>query len=208
MLKSIKLIPYLVLLLACASFVFSVKTCQQNRTEAKELKDQLRAMNANIVTYKDEQERWHAERETEAISHIKTLRTIAEYDNQIKATLADLPTVKKSLKNLEYLGIAGIKSGYNVLPTSVKDTLYVVNKDTSKAKINTGIDPEGWYSYRAYVSNNTIQELSFFTNDSIANAVTFKRKWLFGRKRYNQELISYNPNSKIRYSRSIIVRRN
>ena len=181
-----------------------VGQCTKERDTKISLENVIRAQEQNIKIYQDEKKNWVTQHEVAEIRNAEAMEIMKQHDKEMLATLE---RINKRMKSIEYLCITAMASNYNIPAPSTKDTIVMINNESVKAQALSYQDPAGWYSFKALNVGGTIQDINFQTHDSLITSVTWKRRWLFGRKRYTQEIISLNPNSRVHYARSIIVKK-
>jgi hypothetical protein len=164
-----------------------------------------RSSDQKVKIYQDSEKAWHTRSDVYEVKSIEALRLVAKYDPVLANLDKRFESVNKNLKNIQYLGISSMSSSYPIDRPGSTDTLVIFNKDTIQAKAIIQTDSLRWYTFKALVYNNTIQHIDFQAHDSLETVITFKRKWLLGRKRYFQEIKSLNPHSKVNYARSIKI---
>lgn len=193
-------------LTALLFFAVSVYQCQSNDSRIDDIKNIVVSQNESIRTFKDEANRWHSVATATQLQHHEAVKLYIKSDTQLNSVVKQFTTVKKSLRNLEYLGVTGLTSNYNITNQIIKDTVILGNNDTLKAKFVYGAEPKNYYRYQAIVYNNDIKDLQIQTNDTINVAVTKWRKWFLGKRRYRSEVISSNPYSKITYQKTLLIK--
>lgn len=187
-------------------FAVSVYQCKRNDSRIDDIKNIVVSQNESIRTFKDEANRWHSVATATQLQHHEAVKLYIKSDTQLNSVVKQFTIVKKSLRNLEYLGVTGLSSNYNIKPQIFRDTVILQNKDTLKAKFVYGAEPKNYYHYQAIVYNNDIKDLQIQTNDTINVAVTKWRKWFLGKRRYRSEVISSNPYSKITYQKTLLIK--
>lgn len=208
MLNPIKEIIFKIILLLTGWVLFAVSVyqCKRNDSRIDDIKNIVVSQNESIRTFKDEANRWHSVATATELQHHEAVKLYVKSDTQLNKITKEFITVKKSLRNLEYLGVTGLTSNYNITNQYIKDTVYLQNKDTLKAKFIYGAEPKNYYRYQAIVYNNNIKDLQIQTNDTINVAVTKWRKWFLGKRRYRSEVISSNPYTKITYQKTLLIK--
>ena len=187
-------------------FAVSVYQCKRNDSRIDDIKNVITSQDESIRTFKDEAGRWHSVATATELQHHEAVKLYIKSDSQLNNVVKQFTTVKKSLRNLEYLGITGLTSNYNITNQIIKDTVYLHHTDTLKAKFVYGAEPKNYYRYQAIVYNNDIKDLKIQTNDTINVAVTKFRKWFLGKRRYRSEVISSNPYTKITYQKTLLIK--
>lgn len=198
-------VKIMIALISWVFFIVSVQQCRRNDERANDIKNIIESQTKEIQAFKDEAKKWHSIAAVTALNHNESVKLAIKNDPELANIAKEFRSVKQSLKNIKYLGTTSLESKYDIIHHTVRDTVYIENNDTVSAKLSVGFDPNGYYQYRAIVSNNNIKTISISSYDTITTAVTMYRKWLFGRKRYKQEIISRNPNTKITYQKSLII---
>jgi hypothetical protein len=195
----------LLALIGWVFFAISVYQCERNDSRIDDIKNIVNTQNESIRTFKDEANRWHSVATATELQHHEAVKMYIKSDTNLNRVIKDFTTVKKSLKNLEYLGITTLSSNYNATHQIILDTVYIQNKDTLPAKYIHGVEPRNYFSYQAIVYNNDIKDLQIQSNDTINVAVTKWRKWFLGKKRFRSEVISSNPYTKITHQKTLLI---
>lgn len=193
-------VPILLILVAFLSVVLLGK-----RNELVEVGRLATNRGDSIRIFQDENLAWHTRGEVMELKTVEAVNLLAKYDKSFEDLHTKFETINHNMKNLQYLGITQMRTNYHIKEPGSKDTLYVLKSDTIPAQVATMRDTAGWYDFKAIVINGQIRDIQINTRDSLSTAITYKRKWFLGRKRYQQEIISHNPHSKITYSRSVII---
>lgn len=191
----------LVLIMAFGLFTFS-----RHKQERQELQSLLDHRKDSIRNFQDQANNWHSISNVFEVRSVQALQLAASQNKQIQDLHQNFEFVRKDLKNLQYLGITAMQSNYLINEPTKTDTIFISQKDTIPAQIYTKTDTAGWYQVKAVFINSQIKDISLTTRDSITTAITWRRKyWIFGRKRYTQEIISHNPYTRVSYQKNIIV---
>jgi Na+-transporting methylmalonyl-CoA/oxaloacetate decarboxylase gamma subunit len=184
-----------------------VSAIRKQQEEIFSYKGYIKGQATEIKAWKDEKQRWHTQTEITELRNAQALKLIARYDKDFSDLHKNVSSLKKNLSNLQYASIVGMESHYDNRGVPIKDTLIVLNKDTTKAYVVNIQDSSGWYSITALAIRDQLLNVNINTRDSLTTVLTYKRKWFLGRKRYYQEIVSHNPHSRIVYSKSILLRK-
>lgn len=177
---------------------------RSNQNKISSYESSIRAEQQNVKKWQDNTGLWRSRAESAEIKSNDALKYLATYDKNFATLSQEFDGLKKNLKNLQYVGFTGTSSSYNI-HTSSKDTIFVFQKDTSKAKYFDYKDSSGWFTAKGYMlENGDVPLLDFETRDSLVTVLT-KKKRLFRKAIYTQEIKSYNPHTKVSYNRSVLV---
>lgn len=197
--------------LMLVSFVFVALLVYNDNKRSKEIrsyKSIIQTQSAEIKNWKDYRQRWHNTTEVTNVQSTQALEMLVKYDKAFAGINENFTTIKKNFKNLEYMGVVGMQSNYDLQRVPIRDTIIMIGKDTSKtlsAQVFSIKDSSGWYSIKAVIVGSKLADIDIKTKDSISTAITVKRKWLFGRRRYYQEIVSHNPYSNVVFSRTVTM---
>jgi len=171
--------------------------------EIKDLKSIITSKDHEIKTWQDKSGEWHSRAYAAEIRSNQTLKYLSQHDARLSELSGKIDGLKSNLKNLQSYSEMAIESNQSAAIKG-RDTIFVVNKDTVSGKFYTYSDR--WNNIVALTRNDSMYCINKY-KDSIINAVIWERKWLLGRKRYTQEVISENPNTEITYSRNLTVKK-
>jgi hypothetical protein len=198
------------ILLSCLLAGTVVLLSWRNGNQLEEInsyKASLESHKKEIQIWKDNEGLWRSKLEVSLITSRDALKTLAIYDERFNSLSSQFDGLKKNLSNLNSVNFSSSSSNYNIT-TKIKDSVIINNKDTSKFYVFNYCDPEGWYITSGKINyDNKILSIKIESKDSISSVVYWKRKWLLGRKKFYQEVKSFNPNTKIKYSESIIFKK-
>ena len=177
---------------------------RSNVNQVSSYENLLRVEKQKSKVWQDESGRWHSKAETAQLKSTEALCYLAKYDLRFANLSKDFDGVRKDLKNIQYAGFTGTQSDYTIR-TSSKDTMIVLNQDTTHGMYFDYLDPEGWFLANGFVlKNGNIPFLHFSCRDSLTTVITKKRR-LFRKAILNQEIKSSNPYTKITYNQSVFI---
>jgi len=198
--------------LGILSLTFVAGRCS-NSSDASSYENVIRAKETEVKQWQDDAKHWRSRGETAEITSRSALKELSKYDERFKGMSQDFAIMKKSMKNLESASFTGTESHYHITNiTNVKDTALPPKIENGISGIlETGkyfkfTDPAGWFTAEGICVDNQPLELTFNPHDSLAGIVVKNRR-LFRRPKYTWEIKSLNPNTRIRYSESVIVKK-
>ncbi|MCU0385514.1 MAG: hypothetical protein MUE38_05770 [Flavihumibacter sp.] len=177
------------------------------QTKVSDYENYLRKEKETSKTWRDNANHWHNKASAEEVRNSTALKDLALVEERLGSLSEQFEGLRKNLGNLSYAGFSGSSSSYKIV-TGTKDTIVIFNKDTVNAIGFNYEDPQGWYSVKGVVSQERkIASLKFYSRDSLVSVVYWKRPWLLGKKKFSQEIKSFNPNTRIVYNKAIIVKK-
>jgi hypothetical protein len=167
--------------------------------KGKEYEGLYKSSAVEAKVWKDKHDQWHSKAQELAVSN-STLKQMSRQDPDLIRLLLEVKDIKKNLSNLQ---------SFNSVGTHTETRFNVRMKDTTiatggKAKF---FDYETkWDKYKGMIIGDSAF-LQRDGRDSLAIAAYWTRKWFLAKKKYFSEVISANPDTKITYNRSLIVKR-
>ncbi len=197
-----KIIKYVLILVVFAGLFFAGRCSHNAKLDSLESIIQTEQMKTKV--WKDNSSLWHSKAQVAELKSSEALTYLAKVDQKFADISNQFEGVRKDLKNVQYLGFTGTQSTYTI-HTGSKDTLFVIGHDTTKAHYINYVDSTGWFSVNGIMLNTgDIPFLNFRSKDSLVTVLTRKRR-LFRKTIYNQEIKSYNPHTNINYNNSIFL---
>jgi hypothetical protein len=161
---------------------------------ADSLESLIKEKNNKAVIFTDKSGNEHLKEEPAIISDHRTLKDDPEF--------MELISLVKGLKtkNVESISSTGIHSEYHIETTLRDSTVH----DTVRHECLN-------YDNKFISAHGCDGKYDFKTNDSIAELVYWQRKKILflkiGKKKYEREIINFNPNSHFSYSREVIFKK-
>ncbi|MFN8436132.1 MAG: DUF6549 family protein [Cytophagales bacterium] len=180
-------------------FIVGLVQCHRQESRFEQLEQTLKLQNESFKSWQSKDGKNHAQNAVLVANDADMARILMNNTEEFKNFKNDFEGIKKNLKNLQLASKTTLQSHYYTNNFNYKDT---VVKDTAGKYFNTS---STWYQVNGLVANNKIIDLNIYTKDSLAMAVYWHRKWLFGKKRYTHEIINTNPYNKITYNKSLIL---
>ena len=176
------------------------------KSKVKDYETIIRTEQEKAKTWRDNANYWHSKAETAELRNTESLQYLAKVDQRFAAISKEFEGVKKNLSNVQYVGFTGTQSSYQVT-THTRDTIFLINSDTARAMYFSYHDSTGWFNASGIIlENGAIPLLRLNSRDSLVTVITRKKK-LFKRPVYSQEIKSYNPHTRINYNASVMVNR-
>ncbi len=186
MLNRLHLILYGILLFIILGLFVAFKILSDKLSHAQGFKDLYESEQKVSRQWKDQANHWHSKSESVQISaddmqHIKELSGLP----------AEVAGLKTSLKNL---------TSYNKVntETTIHRTIYL--KDSSFVLANK-------YDTITEVTKGDSAELTIKVGVPLEIVQYWDRSWFLGKKHYQNEVISDNPDTKVTFNKSIIAKR-
>lgn len=155
--------------------------------------------------WKDSAGLWHQKTIVQDIKNAKAVKDLQSIDTRYRNLKNQFDGLRNSLGNLHSATFTGNESSYN-FSSKITDSILSSNPDSSISTFKYE-DPNGWYKCEGTITPSKKISISFNARDSVVTVIYWKRKWLFSRRKYFAEFKSFNPQTKIVYNHSLIIRK-
>lgn len=193
------------LTLACAVLAGKCTNLQDQATSYEGL---YRLQTQKSKVWKTESGKWRNKAEAASVSS-GTLKDLVNNNNaEFKNLHKRFEGLNKKLNNLSS-AVTTSSVTNTTFNARLTDTVYVniVNRDTVRmpAKKFEWADTSGFNKFNGIIVDDKITG-SFESIDSLETVTYWERKWALGKKRYFTEIESKNPNTKVVYNKSVVVK--
>ena len=192
--------------LILGAVLWGVKSCtnhlQEDRAKDRDVKNIIEDKESKAKEWQDNSGLWHHKSELSLVTENQTLKMLSANSEEMKQLKAQVSGLQSNLKNLVLFSKTASRSEYTS-KASTRDTIIVYHHDTTHARVAKLTDKAGWYKLDLVILPDTVFS-DLHTRDSLVSTLYWKRRWFLGRKKYNQEIISMNPHTKITFDKSLI----
>lgn len=180
---------------------------KQNRNINAQIDDYellLNTQKQSSVSWKDQAGYWRNQSNVLVLQTDKSLKMLSKTNEEFMNLKNEFSALKSNLKNLSLYAKTGIQSNYQ-LHVPLRDTV-LLQADSSLKVVKKLHFRSKWIAMDGFVVGDSLLP-QIQTYDSLVTVVYWKRKWFLGKKRYVQDIKSFNPHTQIKFNQTVIVRK-